>query len=149
MFSLNMLTETGKIIFVCTGNTCRSPMCAEIARQKYNLDADSRGLAADGSPISENAVTALAEAGYVCDTERPSRQLTAEDIFAADRIVTVTPAHAKVIRDALPQSASKIEVMPLPISDPYGGDLPVYRRCLSDIEAALGILFGGTDDEDH
>ena len=144
------MTMWDKIIFVCTGNTCRSPMCAAIAREKYGADADSRGLAADGSPISENAVTALEERGYACDGTRTSLQLTASDVADADLVVTVTPAHAKIIRDALPQFGEKIRPMPLPISDPYGGDLPVYRRCLCDIEAALGILFeGGTADENH
>ena len=117
-------------------------MCAAAARKKYGVNADSRGLAADGSPISENAVTALREKGYPCEENRPSRQLTAEDAERADRIVTVTPAHAQILRNALPQFADKIIPMPLPISDPYGGDLPVYRRCLSDIEAALDLLFG-------
>ena len=130
------------IIFVCTGNTCRSPMCAAVAHDKYGVNADSRGLAADGSPVSENAVAALSEKGYSCAENRPSRQLTAEDAEKADLIVTVTPAHAQIIRNALPQYEKKIRTMPLPISDPYGGDLPVYRRCLSDIEAALDLLFG-------
>jgi len=147
MFSLTM---SNKILFVCTGNTCRSPMCAVIARQKYGADADSRGLAADTSPMSENASLALAEAGYTPDTGRLSRQLTAEDLADADRIFTVTPAHAAVIRRAMPQFSDKITPLPLPIADPYGGDLPLYRLCLSDVEAALALLFeGGSDNGNH
>lgn len=123
-------------------------MCAAVARKKYGVNADSRGLAADGSPVSANAVSALRECGYECDEARASRQLTAEDVERADLVVTVTPAHAQIIRNALPQYEHKIRSMPLPISDPYGGDMPVYRRCLADIEAALELLFG-MNDENH
>ncbi len=139
-----------KVIFVCTGNTCRSPMCAAVAQKKYGANADSRGLAADGSLISENAAAALRERGYECDGNRASRPLTAQDVEDADLVVTVTPAHAQSIRSALPRFEKKIMPMPLPISDPYGGDLTVYRRCLSDIEAALDMLFGMNDEyENH
>lgn len=138
-----------KIIFVCTGNTCRSPMCEAVARQLYNVSAESRGLSADGSPISENAVRALTEKEYWCDPGRRSCQLTAADVAEADRIVTVTPSHAQIIAGALPQFAEKIESLPISVSDPYGGDLSDYRQCLCGIEAALAMLFGGTDDENH
>ena len=137
-----------KVLFVCTGNTCRSPMCASVASAKYGISADSRGLAADGSLISHNAVTALRERGFDADENRASLPLTAEDIADADLVVTVTPAHAKIIRDALPQFAEKIVPMPLPISDPFGGDLILYRAGLSDIEAALEMLFGADCSED-
>lgn len=142
-----LLTMSSKILFVCTGNTCRSPMCAAAARAKYGLDADSRGLAADGSTISANAVLALREAGIPADENRLSRPLTERDLADAEMIFTVTPSHAVLIREHLPAYADKVRPMPLPISDPYGGDLNRYRLCLGDILTALELLFGGNHED--
>ena len=57
------------ILFVCTGNTCRSPMAAALMRRaldkrgRSDIIVESAGLAADGSPASGNAVAAMAEQG--------------------------------------------------------------------------------------
>lgn len=142
------------ILFVCTGNTCRSPMCAALLNEKYSsgntMHAVSVGLYADGSSISRNAAEALSAFG-IADTEdnhytaHVSHTVTEEDIMAADQIYGVTPAHAAQLKLLFPAYAGKITTLPLPITDPFGSDLNGYKRCLEDIDAALALLFPAND----
>ena len=139
------------VLFVCTGNTCRSPMCAALFNDRYaglTRHAVSAGLMADGSPISENAVRALEHADV--PSRKPdndykshvSRTVTAEMMEHADIVVGVTSSHAMQLMLRFPAYASKIAVMPAEISDPYGGNLARYEACLADIGRALNTAFG-------
>lgn len=145
------------ILFVCTGNTCRSPMCMALFnaffKESTSLRADSCGLAAFGEPISENAVKALIGRGIKSEGDNNyiahlSKPVTEELMERAEAVVGMTNRHAMELMFRYPAYASKIHVMPRDISDPYGGDLPLYEKCLSDIEAALKEAFsanGGTE----
>lgn len=143
------------ILFVCTGNTCRSPMCAALFNKKYSentsLHAISAGLFADGSPISRNAVTALHEAAISSDANNDyanhiSRTVAEEDIASASHVYGVTPSHAMQLMMRFPEYKDKISALPLPISDPFGSDVDGYKSCLSDIDAALALLFDSSAD---
>ena len=74
------------ILFVCTGNTCRSPMAEGYLRSKKlgGVTVLSRGLACDGSPVSLNSKTAMAEVG-IDISGHISRQITDRDIKNADK----------------------------------------------------------------
>ncbi|MGN1409680.1 MAG: hypothetical protein ACI4XJ_05840, partial [Eubacteriales bacterium] len=71
-----VLSDTSlSVLFVCTGNTCRSPMCEAVFNSMYGSDkikAKSAGIFADGSPVSKNAVKALAEDGIEISPDRKS-----------------------------------------------------------------------------
>ncbi len=144
-----------KLVFVCTGNTCRSPMAAALYNHLFSdsgYTASSAGLYADGSPISEKAVSALMERGvlptpsndYRCHV---SRNLDERIIREADLIVGITGSHAMEIMFRYPSYASKIAVMSEDIPDPYGGDVRVYRTCLEMIERSLTSSFGSNTEE--
>ena len=138
-------------LFVCTGNTCRSPMAAALfnALWQHRGIAVSAGFSSDGSPISENAVLALRDRGIEScgknDYENHvSRRITEEMIASAKVVIGISSRHTMALISAFPQYAEKIVSLG-EISDPYGGDLERYKRCLADIEAAEAAMFGETD----
>ena len=139
-----------KLLFVCSGNTCRSPMAAAMYNflyRKSNITADSAGIAADGSPITDFAAYVLAERGVpvTADNNYPahiSRRVTEEDMEEADAVVAVSAAHATSLVMSFPAYATKITVMASNIPDPFGGDVADYRECLALIEKALVTAFG-------
>ena len=142
------------LLFVCTGNTCRSPMAAALFNHIYTdsqYHAVSAGLAANGEPISENALRVLMERGVLPTSENDytshvSRTVDRDILAESDLVVGITSSHAMNLMFAVPEFASKISVMPHDISDPFGGDVEVYRKTLADIESALREAFavGGT-----
>lgn len=128
------------ILFVCTGNTCRSPMAEGYLRSKGidGVIVSSRGLASDGSPVSQNSKTAMAEAGIDIGSHI-SKQLTQNDVKQADKIICLSPSHKAVLLSAgVPES--KLFVLGNGISDPFGGDISVYRRCRDEIFAEVDAL---------
>lgn len=128
------------ILFVCTGNTCRSPMAEGYLRSKGidGVTVLSRGLASDGSPVSLNSKTAMAEVGIDIGGHI-SKQITDSDINKADKIICLSPSHKSVLLSAgVP--AGKLYVLGNGISDPFGGDISVYRRCRDEIFAAVDAL---------
>ena len=132
-----------KIIFICTGNTCRSPMAEGLFRahggeEKTGLTAASAGLfTQDGMPVSRNAVAAAAERGADITAHR-SRMLTAEMAHAARYLVCMTGAHYDRLCELFPDCADKVfTLLPEDISDPFGGDLETYRRAAAEIDAGV------------
>ncbi|MBR6807926.1 MAG: low molecular weight protein arginine phosphatase [Clostridia bacterium] len=137
------------LLFVCTGNTCRSPMAAALFNHIFTDSeyfAASAGLYADGSPISPNAAEALMERGVLPTPHNDyrrhvSRRLDEKLLDEADTVVAITERHAMEIIFRYPAYASRVVVMSEDIPDPYGGSMEVYRECLSKIEAVLRDSF--------
>lgn len=130
-----------KVLFVCTGNTCRSPMAEGIFRKMAEERGDevfcqSAGIATvAGMPATDNAVTVCAEIG-VDISEHRSRPISSIDIRAYDVFFVMTATHGYVLKKAgVPEY--KIYLPKQEISDPYGGDLTIYRKCRDEIAAAL------------
>jgi len=141
--------EGKRILFVCTGNTCRSPMAAALYNARYTdgeTKAFSAGLAADGSGISRYAMLALLGAG-VRSVEgndylsHVSHTVSEEDMVRADLVIGITGRHALQLMMTYPAYAGKITALPVDIADPYGGDAEVYTRCLEQIDRALAQMF--------
>jgi len=139
--------------FVCTGNTCRSPMAAGLAKvilaEMHGCrvgELRSRGIhvvsggvcACDGARAAPDAVQAAKALGADIARHR-SRALDAETVDSADAIFCMTEHHAAQVRRAVPDAAEKIKRLDMrgDIPDPIGGGQEVYRRTAERIVAAL------------
>ena len=124
-----------KIVFVCTGNTCRSPMAEGYLKsiKDKGYEIISRGLSADGSPAATHSVNAMLEKG-IDITGHISRQMTYEDAEKADVIVCMSASHADLL-EAL--GIDKLKIFVLGINDPFGGAMDTYRACRDEIFGAI------------
>lgn len=132
------------ILFVCTGNTCRSPMAEAFARQ---LAADAGGgvtvssagvNAADGYAASPEAVAEAGDAGGGLAGHR-SHALTARAVLDADVIYTLTAAHLELLVERFPEAATKASRLDAEadVRDPIGGTADDYHAAAQQIRAAV------------
>jgi len=152
-----------RVCFVCTGNTCRSPMAQAVANAMAEsalgmlpesvrafsvppVEATSAGLyPVEGASISEGACTALERDGVPTTKQgdyhdHRAKRLTQETVEHADLLVGMTRTHAMELLLRFPEAAGRIACMPQEIADPYGGDEEVYASCLQQIKACVKEL---------
>jgi protein-tyrosine-phosphatase len=129
------------LLFVCTGNTCRSPIAeaaarAELERRGWShVQVRSAGVAAAAdAPASEHAVSVLAERGIDLSAHR-SQPLTAELVEWADLILAMSSSHRFALQDlgAATKTAMVTDFLEgddagRAVEDPFGGSLDEYRR---------------------
>lgn len=133
------------LLFVCTGNMCRSPMAEGMFKNllaekgESGVICSSAGLmTVDGRQASENAISVAGEYGADISSHR-SRMLTRSITRSADFIVCMTREHYETLNRMLPDE--KLFILGGGIEDPYGRDLDFYRECGKKINDALPELY--------
>src|SRR5712664_2024760 len=150
------------ILFVCTGNVCRSPMAEGIFRQATRGRGDYRVLSAglgamEGQPPSAYAIQAVRELGIDISGQR-SRMLTPELVQQADYIFGMTHSHVDTVMLLYPHVAEKtfllrefdetLDTFEKDISDLIGGSYEVYLNCRDQIEQGIVSILRFIDQGD-
>jgi protein-tyrosine phosphatase len=160
-------TDLLRIMTVCTGNICRSPMAEVVLRDRLaaagladRVVVDSGGISdeEDGNPVDRRAASVLREHGYEVPAHR-AHQVTREEIGQRDLILAMTARHARWLRTQAPDEAgagrvamyrsfdpaapstdSVADESDLDIDDPWYGDRSDFERTLEQVEAAADAV---------
>ncbi len=146
------MSEPARIVFVCWGNICRSPMAEVVARAHaaraglHGVEFSSAGVSAEeaGNPMDPRAVDTLRAAGYRPAGHRAHR-ITADEARSAAMLIGMEQLHLNRLRKLVPgihdlylltdfDPASRPGT---PIEDPWYGDPSDFEVALAQIEAAM------------
>jgi len=142
------------VMFVCTGNTCRSPMAEALASHIFGGPKDvphifiSRGISVARQGGAEpNAALALKQLYGVNLTGHVARQLAEEDAAAADIVLTMTGGHKAYLANVYPDMRAKLLTLSEfsdervgDVPDPFGGGIVVYKKCAKTIHRCIKKL---------
>ncbi|MCL1871765.1 MAG: low molecular weight phosphotyrosine protein phosphatase [Promicromonosporaceae bacterium] len=163
------MSKTFRVMTVCTGNICRSPMAEIVLREAFaanGLDADvvvdSTGVSGEeqGNPVDRRARSVLSRHGYPAGDSHRARRVTTADVAGHDLVLAMTAHHARALRRLVRADGEGAEIRMfrsfdpeapvlregqgehlLDVEDPWYGGMEDFEVCLREIEAATpGIV---------
>ncbi len=144
-----------RVLFVCTGNTCRSPLAEvlfrELTRERGDYEVLSAGVGAfSGQPASRHGQELARERGLDLSGHR-SKAVTVDLVDAATHIFAMSRGHLADLLDTYPEVEDKVflvsefaaddDLRGRDLTDPFGGDLADYRETLSRLERLLPSVY--------
>jgi protein-tyrosine phosphatase len=149
-------TDPLRIMTVCTGNICRSPIAEVVLRDRFaaaglaeRVVVDSSGISdeEDGNPIDRRAAAVLREHGYEVPTHR-AHQVTVDEIAHRDLLLAMTARHAQWLRSLDPDAEVRLyrsfepgaEGSGPDMADPWYGGREDFERTLEEVEAAADAI---------
>ncbi|MFD1720572.1 low molecular weight protein-tyrosine-phosphatase [Amnibacterium endophyticum] len=153
-----------RVMTVCTGNICRSPIAEVVLRDRFEaaglgdaVEVDSGGTSSEelGNPIDPRAARVLREAGYAVP-DRTAHQVTRADLADRDLVLAMTAQHARRLRTLAPEDAADVRMYrsfdpaapsletvseaELDVEDPWYGGHDDFLATLEQVEAAADAI---------
>lgn len=159
-------SESGpyRVMTVCTGNICRSPIAEVVLRDRFEaaglgdrVVVDSGGTSSEelGNPVDPRAARVLRQAGYAVP-DRTAHQVTRDDLAHRDLVLAMTAQHARRLRTMAPEDAGDIRMYrsfdpaapsleqvdesALDVEDPWYGGHDDFLATLEQVEAAADVV---------
>jgi protein-tyrosine-phosphatase len=141
-----------RVLIVCTGNICRSPMAVGLLLRRLSEDGLTAEVAVrsagtwglDGNPASSNAIRVMGERGVDISAHR-GHAVQPRDTGTADLILVMEENHRRVVLDAEPQARGKVLLLSelagehFDVQDPYGLPIEAYRKCAQELHRLVAL----------
>ncbi len=138
------------VLFVCTGNVCRSPMATALLNAQAQREGDSDQMIArsagtwamENQPASGHALSVMAARGIDLSGHR-GHTVTRQDLADADVVIVMTRSHRDALVAEFPECRPKLHLMSelkdrvFDVSDPYGGTLAEYQETAAQLEELI------------